>query len=468
MHRMKRRLAAGCTTLAAALALALGGADLTALAEDDSSSDLRVTAAFDKPAYDSGDVVHVTVTITNAGAAAVEDAFVIMDGFPLYLDEPGWGDLAYGGEPARIEPGATRVVELAGTIVDPSTGVLRFAGHVYPIVSPDDNSFAISAPVTRTYGDFGGTIIEDRNGNGAADPGEGVSGIHVSMSGGAPYWFYDQVTDVQGRFLFDDLPTGRYVSDYGSENGWVVGPQYPDEDRWVVTTAGTLDVVVLAARPISEKLIVTAEFAQPTYGVGDEAHVALTIRNRTGTTVTGIHAHCTDTGKPNQFKGVGPGWAQFAEDGPGATVAAGETATFDVYETVPAGALQYGYVALGCEIGPGAGTGARGLPYAQARAKVPGEWTWFDIKMVDNRDGSGITDTKIAVLDYDTHQVVATATTDYGGRINVIGVPAGLYELRIAGPWRTYDGHPVVFDARAGYPPMGLYLALVPRGQGPG
>jgi hypothetical protein len=428
--------------------------------------DLQVSAQFDQPAYDSGDEVHVTVTITNAGDGATEDTFVFMDWSQtsLQLDPPGWGDLYYGGQVVRLAPGATMVVELTGTIWNPAAGVVTLSGEIRPWGpydrNPEDNYFALSAPVTMTYGDFGGTVIEDRNGNGLADPGEGVGGVKVFLYGGAPIGDYEQVTDAQGRFFFEDLPSGRYASYYYSEDGWVVGPDYPNQDHWTIDEPGVLNVVVLAVRPLSDELLVTAAFQYDTYQVGDEAHVALTLRNRTDSTLTGIHAHCNGIGDSNQFNGIGPGWVAFDQSGPGVTLAAGETRTFDVYEAVPAGALEFGYVALGCEIGPGAGTGVRGLPDAVAQARVPGLTTTVPVRIVYDIDedgwieeGEGIAETGVALLDYGTHNVVARSISDAEGRFQFANIPTGLYVLRITGPWQL-RGNPgqqlLILRARPG------------------
>jgi hypothetical protein len=322
---------------------------------------------------------------------------------------------------------------------------------------PYDNVFSVTAPVTLTYGDFGGAVVEDRDGNGQADPGEGVGGVKVLLYGGAPPRDYEQVTDVQGRFFFDNLPTGRYGSSYYSEDGWVVGPDYPDQDNWTIDEPGVLGVVVLAVRPLSDKLLVTTEFQYDTYQVGDEAHAALTLRNRTDSTLTGIYAHCNGVGDANQFNGEGPGWAAFDRSGPGVTLAAGESRTFDVYEAVPAGALEFGFVALGCEIGPGAGAGVRGLPEAFARAKVPGLTTTVPVRIVYDVDKDGwieegetIADTRVALLDYGTHDVVARSVSDAEGRFQFVDIPTGLYVLRVTGPWQPQGYQSMILLARPG------------------
>ena len=475
MQRLVRRALAGSVGLVATVMLA--GTSLPAAADDYPNyyPDLVVSAAFDQPAYESGDVVGVTVTITNVGWVAAEDVWAYTDwAGSLWLEYPWWGDLEYGGATVRIEPGASHVAHVRGMATDPASGLIRFSGQVMPTYSdgnPDDNTFAINAPVRMTYGDVSGMVIDDRNGNGLADPGEGVPDVRVLTTGGNPYGYYEQVTDMHGQFLFEDLPSGTYRSGYLSEDGWVVGPDYPNEDTWTVGEAGLQGIVVLAVRPLSDELLVSAAFTEQTYQVGDEAHVALTIRNRTGSTMTGIHAHCNGIGDANQFNGTGPGWAPFDQSGPGVTLAAGESRTFDVYELVPDGALPFGYVMLGCEIGPGAGTGVRGLPVAIDRAKVPGMITTIPVRIAYDADGDGtigdsegIPNTRVTLLDYGTHTIVARATSDAHGRFQLTDIPTGLYVLNVIGPWQPRGSQTMTLLALPNPGGYELDYGLEPRG----
>lgn len=462
-HRVVRRALGGSVGLVATVILV--GSAVPAAAEDDPYPyypDLIVSAQFDQPAYESDDVIEATVTITNVGNDTAVGVTASTDwvGNTLWLQYPWWGDLDDGT--VHLEPGASHVAHVRGMAGDPASGVVRFVGRVATRSFEsdiDDNTFSISAPVRMTRGDVGGTVIDDKNGNGVADPGEGVPNVHVLVSGGNPYDLYERLTDSQGRFLFEDLPTGTYRAGYYSDDGWVVGPEYPNEESWEVGEAGLFGLTVLAVRPLSDTLLVTAEFTEQTYQVGDEAHVALTIRNRTGTTVTGIHAHCNGVGNANQFNGVGPGWAPFDQTGPGTTLAAGETRTFDVYEPVPDGAPPYGYVGLACEIGPGAGTGVRGLPFAVDRAKVPGMFTTVSARIVYDaeEDGAiedeGIPDTRVTLLDYGTHNVVARAVSDAQGRFQFTDIPTGRYVLDLVGPWVPQGSQSMILQA---FPPQGF------------
>jgi hypothetical protein len=137
-------------------------------------------------------------------------------------------------------------------------------------------------------------------------------------------------TDSNGEFTFKDLPGGPYFV------------QFAAPDRWVIPPAPTVGIAAPGAtnhgrfpafRPESEVLQAALSFDEPSYAVGDTAHLTITLDNLKNVPLTGIFALCDLSGGGNELRGTGPGWAPF--DTPdGATVPAG-VSTFHVSEVVP-------------------------------------------------------------------------------------------------------------------------------------
>jgi SdrD B-like domain/Carboxypeptidase regulatory-like domain len=83
---------------------------------------IKVSAAFDKPAYDSGDDVHARITVTNIGDAAAEGVRALQDccgtGM-LQVDFDAWGSClsspGRGRTSTRVRPGCSTSSVMSGT-----------------------------------------------------------------------------------------------------------------------------------------------------------------------------------------------------------------------------------------------------------------------------------------------------------------------------------------------------------------
>ncbi len=58
--------------------------------------------------------------------------------------------------------------------------------------------------------DIGDLVFRDENGNGVADPGEGIPGVRLLLFNGTNTLTAETQTDAQGRYLFPDLPPGDW------------------------------------------------------------------------------------------------------------------------------------------------------------------------------------------------------------------------------------------------------------------
>ncbi|MBP2320383.1 hypothetical protein JOF56_000768 [Kibdelosporangium banguiense] len=416
-------------------------------------ANVRVTAEFDKQAYESGDLVHVKLTVANVGEADADEVRIHHNSWSnpaaLVVNEDTLGDLGAFGRGAHIAAGATRVLDVTGTVRAPESGVVTWSAEA-ALKGYDsyyqNNFFDISAPVTITTGDYAGRIYADANGNGKFDEGEGLGGIVVRISGGVPPKSFDQATKPDGSFAFPGLNTGQYYV-------WFEDPAR----RWVpLGESGTgLDVVQLdksghtalikAVRPLSDTLVPALAFTKDSYEEGEIAHLTVTLENKGTVDLLGVKAICTSEA-PNGLTG-GPGWGELDKAAGGVTVPAGTTRVFDVSEKVPVGSRESGDVFASCGFGAQGHTEA-GYPRVFVRARVPGVTGSGSGRLVRPLEGDEsefpqpgdpITDTKVVLLDGFTHLPVAKTRTDSDGKFSFSDLPAGQYELVVVGPWKFFD-----------------------------
>jgi hypothetical protein len=423
--------------------------------------DLSVTVTFDKAEYTTADLITVTETVTNHSGSTVSGVHAPLGGAPSGASElvgdtngsnPALASLLHNGPGVDLAAGQSVSETFTGYAADPTKPTVGVAptffvddGHSGGGI-PVGSGTPVTAKLTETFGDVSGVVFIDKNGNGKPDPGEGFAGatVDVSRQGNVPNQ-PKATTDADGRFGLAHQPTGPYgLFVERLSGGWIPRPlNIAHPGQLMLTTAGLVTDFV-AERPLSERLHATIAFDQPNYQVGDTAHVTVTLSNSGSTPINGIVADCNRVGDYNELKGTGPGWGALARtwsDPPpqGVAVAAGETKTFHVTDTVPAAAREYGYVEASCQFGPQADN-PEGYPSAQDTAKVLGLTVDFPLQLTDT-SGNAVANTKVYLLDhFGNHAPLAHAVSDAGGHVVFPALNVGLYTLYVVGPWQAADG----------------------------
>lgn len=409
-------------------------------AQDNLRPNLKVSAAFEKPAYNAGDAMRTRLTVTNIGAGAAEGVRASPGGLQPAFPITTMGELDYQGPGVRIEAGATRVFEFEGTDWRPQ-GISIFSGWVQAAgydLNSGNNQILAMARLNATRAGYSGVLYGDLDDDGTVDPGEAFRGTPIDLSGGAPYGVYRATTNERGEFSFPDIPTGRYIARYHIPDGWRIS------SNEVVLREGAGPVEVRAVRPTVIPLEPAIAFTKDTYAAGEKVHLTITLTNRGTTDLTGITTFCSGPGNGHELYSGGPGWGVIGDErGPGVTVRAGRTETFDVWDVIPESAYEWGYVTVFCDFG--APPDHTDGPSAHAKAKVPGGignaggMLVYDRNNDHKDEGDGIADTKIVLLDEDTGGVAARAVTDANGHFMFNDVPAGHYEVLVVGPWKIVE-----------------------------
>lgn len=415
---------------------------------------LTTTMKFDKPRYESHEIVRVDVTVTNKGGKAAE-RFRLLDMFyDLDLGYPNqWGDVRRDGPGVRIAPGETRTFSVSGKIRSFPNGKLSLWGVVeyIGVPNPGNNSFSAVAEVVQTNGDLGGVVYIDRNHNKRQDPGEEAADVLVEANGGAPYGYVKTTTDANGRYSFKNIPSGNYWVGYTLAGGWIVhmegnGPEIR------VTPGAPVQLTARAERPYTEALKATMVLDKSVYSIGEEAKVTITLSNRADYEVGRIIAACDRAGNGNQLGSGWPmaeGWGDLRETG--VTLTAGETKTIIVKERVPATARWENRVHVACDFAPWAGWN-NDVVSAYDWASVPGGTGSLAGPLAYDRNknfvvdlGEAIGNTRVFLMtDREFGGIVAETVSDAEGNVRFDGVPAGDYWSVVDGPWKSegeWGGH---------------------------
>lgn len=191
-----------------------GANSISVRAVRDVKPTLDVSVRFDRASYAVGDVIHEHVRITNTGTADLSGitALCTGPGNPNELTSAHWGDLAsYTGAGVTVRAGQTR--EFTFTDVVPQGGYDYGGVHLECTFAPnDDHRFGVyaraEAAVPGGRGDLTGTVYL-RSAPGSADE-EVLPKVKVYIVNRAGKIAARSVTDAQGRFLFSDVPAGRY------------------------------------------------------------------------------------------------------------------------------------------------------------------------------------------------------------------------------------------------------------------
>ncbi|PXY32261.1 CARDB domain-containing protein [Prauserella muralis] len=460
-----------------------GGASSSAPSAPASGPDLQVKATVPGGPYVVGEQVRLTVTITNAGDAAATDVRGDVQhdgqlGSYFFVPESEWEELGPHGPGGTIEAGQTRTVHLNGRLGDWDGGepVITVSVQTPGETNPADNTAAdlpLPTVAPGTTDTVGGVVYGDANGNRALDPGEELSGVTMSLSADRSL---RTTTGDDGRFTFTSVPAGIYsLSTTGTvPGGWDV------PGRWNLRVDGSGEHTGLAlrgTRPASENLTASITFAKATYQPGDTARLTITLTNTGPHDVSGIKAFCNRSGEGPHLRGWDDTehWGQLAPTGTGVTVAAGDTATFDVTGTVPAWAGDHGLVYVECDFGEN-GANPDGNTWAQAAATLPGATadTWGSVyhdRDGDHTadDGETVTGVTLTLVNVYTGEDVASAVARAGdGRADFTGVPAGRYRVDVSGPWRPAEASTVIPVVAGTDRYQGWSLRVVPAPEQPG
>lgn len=403
---------------------------------------LTVTATFDKASYVPGEKVSVAFSVHNSGkkpavGISAQDDFSSTE---LVLDQTGFGALA---SPTTIAAGATLTETVSGNLQSLTATKVTFAGFLVNAKGSGVADFSVDAPVTARNATLSGEVFDDANANGRAEPGEGASGVKLTLRYTYGDSHFSTTTGTGGQFSLS-VPTASYSID-GSGDGWVVIPAP------VTVTAGAATLSLRAVKPLGHVLTAKLQFTKDSYQPGDTVHIVATLANTGSVPLFGIDAECDHAGGPDELINSGPGWGALEFGGnPGVRLAAHQTRTFDITDKVPAGAQAQGQVVVECDFGYfEVYQGYR--PDAGDTAKVPG-LTGSLSGTVDfypnGHSGTavGVAGVKVVLADPTTCPVfTSTATSDSKGHFTISGAPAGSsYKLYISPPkgWKVVGGNP--------------------------
>ncbi|QFZ19680.1 carboxypeptidase regulatory-like domain-containing protein [Saccharothrix syringae] len=425
-------------------------------APDAETTDLRISAAFDRPTYAVHETVTARVRVTNGGATAVRISVQVTDGLVL----PSW-DAPWVGAP--VEPGQAPEGTLTGQVrnadQDVLTLVLTVAAGDTPDVDPTDNSATISVPLTRVRGSSTGTAYGDLDGDGTPDPGEALAGLRVTIDGGVPDGEYSTVTDAEGRFGFRDLPAGSYRLAFDPASPWWL----PGQSQYV-DGVDDPDVLVRGVGRVSGAVSVALSFDRQDYREGDLARVTATLTNGGPVPIHGLVGEFyAGTGAP----------VDHGELGTGLSLPAGTTRSTTASLRVDRTAWEWGHVSVSLRVG--APLSGNASPTHYAYAAVPGGRAPLVVGALTEEDESGsrprpgapLPGLVVFLRDLVTGVVVARTTTGGNGGFAFHDLPAGAYGFFVVGPWqvdRWYGGWP--FTVRAGEDGGLWHAVMVVPGQG--
>ncbi|MEV4148982.1 hypothetical protein AB0J40_35360 [Amycolatopsis sp. NPDC049691] len=402
--------------------------------------------ALDKTTYRTDEDIRFTFTVTNTGSTTAKGLWVsqhIIEPTDLFVPyDPGWGPLTSGKPGVDLEPGKSFVFHGTGKVreVDQATTVLR--GVVFDATHFGVGEFSADAKVVPAPGHAEGVVYGDKNGNGKRDPGEELAGAKLTLryvNGGGTH---TATSGPDGTIVFD-VPGAEYYVGGEVVDGWLIPLR-------VVRIGADTHLDVRGAPPLNGALKASMAFTQSSYQAGEPAHVTVTLSNSGPIPLRGVVAECNRVGNDYILKGTGPGWGDLVWSR-GVTLAAGETRTFDVTETVPKAAFNRGFVAAYCDFGYYE-VDIDNHAQARAEAAVPGA-KGNVVGDVTHGTGQGLAEVKI-VLVSDRHcPVTGEATTDAKGHFEFHDVvPGPAYRLYLLPPkgWKVKYENPTSIDVWGG------------------
>jgi hypothetical protein len=400
------------------------------VAPHDAQRSLDVTATFDKAAYRTGELVNVELTIKNVGNKVIPDLVgyqSLIESTSLEpLDYAQWERTGLRGDGTSIEPGATHTAKLSGYPFSVQAEAVVFDGEVSSNSLGLSATFSISAPVTKTYGDVGGIVFADRNGNGRADAGEGLPDVHIAfgyVSNAEEQ--YTTKSGPDGVFAFSDIPAATYRTAFQKKDGWLLLAT-----TVVVPEAGIQDARIRGVQPLQDILTSGVKFTKDSYRPGELAHITVTLHNRGDIPLTGIVATCNGYDDPDSIHS-GPGWGDLAPQAKGVTVPARQTGTFDVTATVPQVSWRTGVVVASCHFAYVGYENKLNLRLAKGTALVPGGRGGILATVSNDPDGDPVDPdlppvpgVKVVLVD-DRSCNLGSKVTDAKGNAEFTGLVAG-------------------------------------------
>ncbi|WP_233621672.1 SdrD B-like domain-containing protein [Amycolatopsis sp. WAC 04182] len=193
---------------------------------------LKASMAFTQDSYKSGDLAHVTVTLTNSGSIPLTGIVSGCDRFGSgYALKGGasWGDLGYLGNGVTIAPGETRAIDVSEKVPDATvhSGVVTVSCDFgYRDVDNDGHANAHDqAAVPGALATVVGDVVHLA---GQGEP-KGVSGVKVVLvSDGKCPVIGERTTDAEGRFEFRKVVPGPEYKVYLlTPQGWRIQYENP-------------------------------------------------------------------------------------------------------------------------------------------------------------------------------------------------------------------------------------------------
>lgn len=421
---------------------------------------LSSTMKLDKPRYESHELVRADLTITNNGGQTAERVRVVDGFYDVVTTAAQWGDVRQDGPGVRIPAGESRTFSVTGKIRNFDGGKLTVWASVEYIGMPNDPASSnAEAEVVQTTGDVTGVVYVDRNHNRQQDPGEAAGDTVVEANGGAPYGYFRTTTDADGRYSFENIPSGDYLIGYTLAGGWVVHAESNTPEVRVVPGAPH-QVTARAERPFTEVLKVAAVLDKAVYAVGDDVRITITLSNKALYAVGNIQAACNREG--HSWPGSAA-WGDLRE--PGVTLGPGETKTFVIAEKVPEEARLSSRVAVHCGFAPwvawndddvvgydwasvpgGSGTVRGSLSHDKNRNY------WVD-------PGEILPNTRVRLMtDREYGGIVTETVSDAEGLLRFEQVPPGNYWAQVDGPWKIVGPGDGQVEVSAGADAFHMFL----------
>ncbi|WP_285749560.1 hypothetical protein [Lentzea sp. NBRC 105346] len=411
---------------------------------DEPKSDLKLTATFDKAEYEPETDLGITITVSNVGTAPAKDIRFATETSSIWLRT---GAEQLTSRPT-LGPGEQKTIKLTAAARWPRQSDADFYVRTYldgiADPTPGNNEQRAWTKVLQKRGTASGVLYVDKNGNGQVDSGEGLANTPLYGEGRSYLYNLYTTTDANGRYTFSDATPGKYLLRLGYDT-----KQIPKPGELVIEEGKNTaqDLAVIA--PTMDTLKPVIELDKDRYGKDAPISIKITLRNTGQAPLTGVVALCTQWADW-YLEGDGPGWASLNPDGPGVSIAAGETKVITVADFVPEAAYKAGELGVACNFGNN-GRNPYGTVGASDFADVVGAFGTVKGKVTIPPGAAGVT---VVALDPVTRRPIPyghTSETDGNGNWRISDLREGKTVIMAVGPWKHADGSDgVVVDVIGG------------------